>query len=464
MRYILFSILLVLSGQPSAGDTKAETFEFGHFGIVSIYRQSPHPSQVVLFVSGDGGWNLGVVDMARELSSLDALVIGINAVHYLKGIEGGGEKCSYPAADFEELSKFVQKKLDFPNYIMPTLAGYSSGATLVYAVLVQSPPNTFRGAISLGFCPDLPLAKPLCRGNGLEWKPGPGGKGYSFLPAGNLSAPWIALQGNIDQVCEASAAEVFGQAVKNGQVVLLPKVGHGFSVPRNWMPQFKEAFTRLSIENKVPLFSPISELKDLPLVEVPAREPVTDEFAVIVTGDGGWAGIDREVGNALAEKGIAIVGLDSLHYFWTPRNPDGSAKDLERILRYYLNKWNKKKVILIGYSLGADVLPLMVNRLSGEMLARVSLLALLGPGNEAEFEFHLTDWLGMSSAGKSFPIFPEVEKLKGKKILCLFGKEESDSLCPKLSPGLAQIIPLAGAHHFGGDYQDIAERIIKELK
>ena len=32
-------------------------------------------------------------------------------------------------------------------------------------------PETFRGAISLGFCPDLELVKPLCRGaGGLTWK------------------------------------------------------------------------------------------------------------------------------------------------------------------------------------------------------------------------------------------------------------------------------------------------------
>jgi type IV secretory pathway VirJ component len=210
-----------------------QTLPFGNFGTVRVYRQSPLSAHVVLFVSGDGGWNLGVVDMARELSSLDALVAGIDITHYLGQIATTDEPCSYPAADFEALSKFLQKKFDFPRYLPPVLVGYSSGATLVYAAVCQAPPNTFRGAISLGFCPDLQLTKPLCRGSGLEWKTGDRGKGYSFLPASDLQTPWIALQGTIDQVCNADATRAYVSQVKGGQIVMLPKVGHGFSVPKN---------------------------------------------------------------------------------------------------------------------------------------------------------------------------------------------------------------------------------------
>jgi type IV secretory pathway VirJ component len=69
--------------------------------------------------------------MARKLAALDALVVGINIIHYLKQLESSTEKCSYPAADFEALSQFVQKQLNYPSYVTPILVGYSSGATLV---------------------------------------------------------------------------------------------------------------------------------------------------------------------------------------------------------------------------------------------------------------------------------------------------------------------------------------------
>ncbi len=463
MRRALFilPILLLLSWSSVLGADE-ETVAFGRFGHITLYRQSPRPSQVVLFVSGDGGWNLGVIDMARALSSLDALVVGIDITSYLKRLAGSDDKCSYCAADFESLSKFVQKKLDFPRYVQPVLVGYSSGATLVYATLVQAPPNTFVGAISLGFCPDLPLTKPLCRGNGLEWKPGPRGRGYVFLPTTNLQPPWIAFQGTIDKVCDAAATEAYVKQVKNGEIVLLPKVGHGFSVQRNWMPQFKETFTRLVARKKAEKPTSVAALTDLPIVEVNASGSVSDLMAVVVSGDGGWAGIDREVADVLAGKGIPVVGLNSLAYFWTKRTPDGSAKDLERILEHYLSRWKKEKAILLGYSLGADVLPFMASRLPKELLSRVSLIALLGPGRQVDFEFHLTDWLGSSSDGTTYPIRPEVQKLKGTRLICFYGEEETDSLCRDLEPALAKVVAMKGAHHFGGNYDAIAEAILRQ--
>ena len=238
----LLPVVVAVAGCVAAWASSEPTYQFVRFGTVTVYGPTEKPSSVVLFVSGDGGWNLGVVDMARELATLDALVVGIDITHYLGQLATGKESCSYPAADFEVLSQWLQRKLGLPTYTAPVLVGYSSGATLVYATLVQAPPNTFKGAISLGFCPDLQLTKPLCRGSGLEWTPEPGGKGVSFLPAKELAAPWIALQGLIDQVCDPEAAEKFVIQVPGARVVTLPKVGHGYSVPRNWMPQFKQAF------------------------------------------------------------------------------------------------------------------------------------------------------------------------------------------------------------------------------
>src|ERR1700687_6020400 len=157
-------------GAGAAGDLPArETLSYGRFGKVALYRQTPHPHHVVLFFSGDGGWNLGVVDMAETLAKMDALVVGVNLPRYLAALAAGKESCSYPAADAELLSKVVQRKLGFPTYTPPVLVGYSSGATLVYALLVEAPPNTFAGAISMGFCPDLPLRKPFCAGHCLTW-------------------------------------------------------------------------------------------------------------------------------------------------------------------------------------------------------------------------------------------------------------------------------------------------------
>ncbi len=46
-------------------------------------------------------------------------------------------------------------------------------------------------------------------------------------------------------------------------------------------------------------------------------------FAVILSGDGGWAGLDKKVAAALAAQGIDVVGIDSLRYFWSERTRRG---------------------------------------------------------------------------------------------------------------------------------------------
>ena len=460
--FVCLAFLALWAGLVSQAGAE-ETLQFGRFGKVTLYHKIPHPAHVVLFVSGDGGWNLGVIDMARSLANLDALVVGIDINHYLRELAKGQEKCSYPAADFEELSKFVQKSLGFSRYIMPVLVGYSSGATLVYATVVQSPPNTFRAAISLGFSPDLPVSKPFCRGSGLRAEPGPKGKGFNFLPAPDLATPWVVLQGEIDKVCDAKAAEAFARQVGHSEYVLLPGVGHGFSVQKHWLPQFRKAFSQLVRTVASVAESPNkNSLADLPLVEVAPVDNSGDTLALIISGDGGWASLDREVGDELARRGIAVVGLNSLQYFWTARQPDGMARDLARILDYYLAAWHKERVLLIGYSLGADVLPFMVSRLPVELLDKVTKLVMLGPSQQTSFEFHLSDWLGTSSHKSDRPLRPEVEKIRGPQILCLYGQAEEDSLCRDNMPADLKwkAITMPGGHHFDGNYKALADIIL----
>jgi type IV secretory pathway VirJ component len=460
--YLLFMGIILLS--PKSLGAAEETLQFEPFGKIVLYHHLQTPSHVVLFISGDGGWNLGVIDMARELSNLDALVVGVDIVHYLKHLAVSTESCSYPAADFELLSKFVQKKLGFPEYITPVLVGYSSGATLAYATLVQSPTGTFKAAMSMGFCPELPLVKPLCKGSGLECLRGPKGKGCRFLPAPKLQTPWIAFQGTIDQVCDAKTVEAYVQQVGNARLVLLPKVGHGFSYPKNWMPQFKAAFARLFQAPQGPLPAQPQDVIDLPLVEVPAQTKEGNQMAVMVSGDGGWAGLDREIAGALAQKGIPVVGWSSLRYFWNRRTPDSASRDLERLLRHYFSAWQKSTVLLIGYSLGADVLPFMADRLPSDLLKRVDLIVLLGLAPKVDFEFHFTNWWGGSQSQSALPVLPEVDRLKESKILCLYGEDEKNSLCPQLLHTNVKIIPLKDGHHMGGDYQKIANLILQEAR
>jgi type IV secretory pathway VirJ component len=243
MKLVLSASLLALAlASPAAAE---ETFTLEPFGTVTLYHQTPRPQHLALFISGDGGWKLGVVDMARELAGMDALVAGVDIRHYMKASTADPDKCWDPGADFAELGRAVEKRLGYASSVRPVLVGYSSGATIVYAAMVQAPPHAYRGGLSLGFCPDLIVNHPICEGRGLAWTRDPHGKGVDFLPA-RLEDTWIAFQGDIDQICTPEDTRTYLSKVPNGELVWLHKVGHGFSVPKNWMRQFKDGFAEVT--------------------------------------------------------------------------------------------------------------------------------------------------------------------------------------------------------------------------
>ena len=108
----------------------------------------------------------------------------------------------------------------------------------------------------------------------------------------------------------------FLSKANNAELIELAKVGHGFSVQKNWMPQFKDAFQKITASQQ-PLKKSThisTELDDLPLVELPTKAN-SGTLALMISGDGGWAGIDKQVAEALNKEGVAVVGLNSLQYF-----------------------------------------------------------------------------------------------------------------------------------------------------
>lgn len=436
----------------------------GRFGDVTVYRPSGPVKSVVLFVSGDGGWHLGVTSMAKHLADDGSLVVGVDVRHYLAQIGAAGDRCVSLAGDFEQLSHDIQKTLKLPGYVSPMLVGYSSGATVVYAALAQAPPGTFAGAMSLGFCADQDFRKAmLCPG--LRYTVNTRGD-YVLEPNRSLQDPWIALQGQQDQVCDPAAVDRFAAQVPSAEVLRLPKVGHGFGVERNWLPQFRDAAFKLqsvAMPAPLPAAQPAS-ISGLPLVDVPAQGAASaatqNLMAVILSGDGGWAGLDRQVAAELSRKGIPVVGMDSLRYFWHEKTPDETARDVSAVVKHYGALWRRSRVVLIGYSFGADVLPFVVNRLPADSAARVAGVALLEPSDSATFEIHVSNWLpGVTTDG--LDLGPELARMT-PALLCLHGGDIAGSICRRARR--AEVAQVGKGHHLGGDAGAITDHVLALLK
>jgi type IV secretory pathway VirJ component len=427
----------------------------GLFTDVRVYRPAGDAQQFVMLVTDGVAPTPREARMLRAMLDDGAMVATVPFRPFYRNLAAQDGKCTYGPGAFENLSRHLQAFEHAPGYRPPLLVGADGASSYVYSVLAQAPAGTFAAGLVVGFSPRLALKTPPCATNALRVQAHAAARFVDLGPSSTaLPAPWIALQDDSQGTRAAEAAQAFvGRVPQAGWIAL----GADRS-PAAATAAFARAYRTLALPQAA-VAAPPKPLADLPIVEVPVAAPGR-RFVVLLSGDGGWAGIDKSLGAAFAAQGIPVAGFDSLRYFWSRRTPDELAADLDRIIRYYAARWERSDVLLVGYSQGADVLPFALNRLPAATRAAVRLAALLGPGQKASFEFHLTNWIGPSG---DLPIAPEALRLPAASTLCIYGLDEKDSLCPQLSPAHAQALALAGGHHFGGDYGALAARILQAV-
>ena len=203
---------------------------------------------------------------------------------------------------------------------------------------------------------------------------------------------------------------------------------------------------------------------DLPLVEVRATNH-TGTLAVFLSGDGGWADIDKKIGEVLAQHGIDVIGFDDRTYLrGQQRTPDATGADVARAASAYLARWADQRLVLLGYSRGADLLPFVATRLPPPLRARLTLVAMLAIQERASFRYRFSDLWATHSRPSDIPIRPELEKLRGTNMLCVYGRDEEESLCRTVDTTLVHPEARPGKHHFDGDYRAIASLILTRLE
>lgn len=452
----LFSIIatLVLSGWTALAEpipvVHQDSLTLAPFGTVHLFFSDGTPQSVSIMISGDGGWKYGVLDFSKNFAAKGSLVIGVNILQYYKNLRGRTDECYTIVADFENLATTVEKRFRLPRYASPIVMGYSSGATLVYALLAQARPNTFKGGISLGFCPDVELPRPFCAYNGLKTQALSTGRGFDLDPDSRLGNRWIVLQGKLDQVCPFQA--VLGFTEKTGDATLIPleKVGHGFSNWADFMPQWEKAFQSLLAEPQAATAPDQAAIRDLPAVLTEAStERMNAPLVLFISGDGGWYSFEQRVSDHLAADGVPTVGLDAKRYFWNRRSPAESAADVADLLDFYRSKWHKEKIILIGYSMGAGVLPFIFEQLPADLKQATETLVLLSPLPKIDFEIHVADMLGFNNDRDTYDLTAEIRKISPcVPVLLVTGEAERSPMPSALAGARVELATVPGDHHY----------------
>jgi hypothetical protein len=215
-------------------------------GDATIYVPADPTDHAILFLSGDGGWSKGVVDMARRAAGdVPAVVAGLSYPTLRKAALQSKAPCWYPAGDLEVIGQALEKQLRFPEYTRPALIGYSSGASLVYAALAASS-ESFSGGMSLGFCPDLEGVPPLCAHDAFRPKYDPRKKRAELPPIAEITCHWEILQGAEDRTCTPESTHAFVRDTRGAHVSLLEGVGHGYGNETKWGEAFDQGLAEIA--------------------------------------------------------------------------------------------------------------------------------------------------------------------------------------------------------------------------
>ena len=440
----------------TAASAATTPVHFGLFGTVHVAEPAGEHKRTIVFVSDKNGWDARAEALTSALAADGAMVFGVDLPAYMKEMISIKDECSFPAAHFEEMNDWMQRHLQLKNFSYPLLIGDGAGASFAYAVDAQAPKGTFAGLVTLGWDFSQRLPKPICKGDGGEVTQADGERRYRIAPVASLPNAWLPMPfapgTRHDDVLAALDTLL--------KIIPSPGVRHGDA-----SGDLVAAVARLTAP--APSETPLSsDIADLPLIEVPAQGEFAQRIAVILTGDGGWAGLDIAIANELAARGIQVVGLNTLKYFWQTRKPEDAADALNRIIGHYGAgaAHPAADFIVLGYSFGAGLVPVAINRAAAAARARIAAGVMISPDAEAVFEIHVGDWFGSTHHEGALPLAAEVANTK-VTLLCVHGDEEgADSFCPSQAgkPKLTEIV-LPGGHHYNGDYATLATRIAASL-
>jgi type IV secretory pathway VirJ component len=220
---------------------------------------------------------------------------------------------------------------------------------------------------------------------------------------------------------------------------------------------------KLTVRNKILLSQQPSPLKiDIPLTLIPTASKENLPLAFFISGDGGWTGFDQTMGEKLAENGMPVAGLDAQKYFWNERKPKEAADEIGKAIEHYMQQWNRKSFVLIGYSFGACVAPFIANNFTDVLKESLKGVYCFSPNETGDFEIHISDMLSLKSKEK-YDVVNELKKIYSLKPVCIFGLEEDAAIRNRFSETGLRIETLPGNHHYNNDLSRAAAIIYKDF-
>jgi len=202
------------------------------------------------------------------------------------------------------------------------------------------------------------------------------------------------------------------------------------------------------------------DLKDLPLLLFENKNSEKDYFVILISGDGGWRGFIDIVAKTISEHGPSVVGLNLVGYLNQEKTPEQISRDIQRIIRNFSHLWNKKKVVIGGYSFGGEIIPFFYNKMTYEEQNNIQKIFFIAISNAADFKVSPIYYYNPK---KSKPVLPQLQNIEPNKMI-FFCDNSNENICKSITDqNKYKLIQLNYSHLFLGHFKEVATIVSQNI-
>lgn len=195
--------------------------------------------------------------------------------------------------------------------------------------------------------------------------------------------------------------------------------------------------------------------------------PTSGAPPVVVVNFSGDMGLRFLLGastsRGLTEHGIPVVGITTPALFARSRTRAELDSIVADGVRTALARTGAKSAVVMGQSYGADIVQTGLADLPPSLRDRVAAIVLILPGDTV---FYRADPSGLlydhgtpDSMGTTTG-----NRLTWAPLTCIYGVEETDSLCPLLTPTNVRKVGMLGGHNIRHDADGLLAHVLTAIR
>lgn len=180
------------------------------------------------------------------------------------------------------------------------------------------------------------------------------------------------------------------------------------------------------------------------------HRPASHMPVVIFSGDMGFhTGLSPALAERVAEKGLHVIGVNSLRFAWRAKTPAQISQLLQSAVLRASQREGGRKVIVVGQSYGADLVHIGAALLPTTIRRKIAAIILIVPTADVYYQIGPGEYFGWAKPDAR--AIDTARQIDWTPLTCIYGREEPDTICPLLRARNVRRVELPGDHYLHHD-------------